>query len=596
MTLGFASCADKYDLGDVDINPDELVEGVAFTVTPDASNPNLIHLKSLLGPEYQPYWSHSQGQSQNPELDLKCAFPGDYEVTFGVQTRGGLVVGQPYTFNVAEFCSDFVTGAMWENLTGGAGNSKTWVPDNGKYGMKQGYYSCFDPSAVWEDMTHTDGMNNWYADGKTWWEPANGDVGITDDDLAGSMTFSLQGGAKLSTTTVVNGVPTTVEGTFDMNADGHTIAANGVDFLHAAWTDGKAQDFRNGYVILYLDENQLMIANHRDPVLSGEGDCLYCFNFVSKDYADSYVPPVDDVVPAPVLDDEWHSLLTNQLRYCSWSLDADVPFDWCDLFGKRRHNWTSTSNYPDGNKPVDATVNLNLATDANDLFTATVGDNTTNGKFSVSQDGFITFDTDLGSTPISEGTTFSLDADKRLRVLSYSKDDLGRISDLWLGRIEKDFAGNDVQYVGYHFAAVFGGASAQKYKLQLNYNNTSNWTMIEGAAQFIEGDGTYTLSVSGSNQESDPCLWIDCFKLLGKNPNCDVIIKDIKVDGNSISFNDADISRGAGDDPATARRYICNPWGLAPCFSSADLFKFNSEITVTVEVKFDSGKPFITEE
>ncbi len=52
-------------------------------------------------------------------------------------------MGQPYTFNVAEFCSDFVTGAMWENLTGGAGNSKTWVPDNGKYGMKQGYYSCF---------------------------------------------------------------------------------------------------------------------------------------------------------------------------------------------------------------------------------------------------------------------------------------------------------------------------------------------------------------------------------------------------------------------------------------------------------------------
>ncbi len=67
MTLGFASCADKYDLGDVDINPDELVEGVAFTVTPDASNPNLIHLKSLLGPEYQPYWSHSQGQSQKPD-------------------------------------------------------------------------------------------------------------------------------------------------------------------------------------------------------------------------------------------------------------------------------------------------------------------------------------------------------------------------------------------------------------------------------------------------------------------------------------------------------------------------------------------------
>lgn len=596
MMLIFTGCTpDEVELGPKDINVGDLVEGVAFSVTPDAANPNLIHLKSLLGPEYQVYWQHPQGQSQKRELDLKIAFNGDYTVKFGVETRGGLVISEPYTFHIDHFCSDFVTGELWDMLTGGAGNSKTWVPDNGNYGKKQGYYSCFDPTATWDDMTHTDGKSDWYADGKTWWEPSNGDVGITEDDLRGEMTFSLAGGAKLSVTTYVGGTPVTKEGLFDMNTDAHTIAATNVDFLHAAWTDGKAKDFRNGFVILYMDENQLMIANHRDPVLSGEGDCLYCFNFVSKEWADSYVPPVVVDTPEPELPADWHSLLTSQLRYCTWSLDADVPFDWCDLYGVRKNNFKGTGDYPADNKPVDAQISLNLATDANNLFTLTANDNPVSGKFTVDNEGWINFDTSLGSTQIAGAMAFAADADNRLRVLSYTTDDLGRISELWLGRMEKDHAGTPIQYVGYHFMAVFGGASSQKFGLQLNYNNTSTWAMIEGEKLFIEGDGTYTLSVKGSNHEMDPLLWVDCYKLYAKYPNCDIIIKEIKVDGVPLAFNDDDISRGTADDNGVdARRYICNAWGLAPCFSSTAQFVFDNEITVTVEVKFDAGKPFIT--
>ena len=198
MMLILPGCTpDEVELGPKDINVGDLVEGVAFSVTPDASNPNLIHLKSLLGPEYQVYWEHPQGQSQKRELDLKIAFGGEYTVKFGVETRGGLVHGEPYTFRIDQFCSDFVTGEMWDMLTGGAGNSKTWVPDNGNYGKKHGYYSCFDPSATWADMTHTDGKSDWYADGKTWWEPGYAEVGIKDDDLMGVMKFSLDGGSKL---------------------------------------------------------------------------------------------------------------------------------------------------------------------------------------------------------------------------------------------------------------------------------------------------------------------------------------------------------------------------------------------------------------
>ena len=597
MMLILPGCTpDEVELGPKDINVGDLVEGVAFSVTPDASNPNLIHLKSLLGPEYQVYWEHPQGQSQKRELDLKIAFGGEYTVKFGVETRGGLVLGEPYTFRIDQFCSDFVTGEMWDMLTGGAGNSKTWVPDNGNYGKKHGYYSCFDPSATWADMTHTDGKSDWYADGKTWWEPGNAEVGITDDDLMGEMTFSLDGGAKLSVTTYAGGVPVVKEGLFDMNTDAHTMAATNVDFLHPAWTDGKAKDFRNGFVILYMDEDQLMIANHRDPVLSGEGDCLYCFNFVSKEWADSYVPPVVVDTPEPELPEDWYALFTSQLRYCTWSLDADVPFDWCDLYGKRKNNFKGAGDYPADNKPVDAQISLNLATDANDMFTLTANDSPVSGKFGVDEQGWITFDTPFGSTQIAGSVAFAADESNRLRVLGYTTDDLGRIAELWLGRIERDHAGKEIQYVGYHFVAVFGGASAQKFGLQLNYNNTANWTAIEGEKIFIEGDGTYTLSVKGSNHDADPLLWVDCYKLYAKYPNCDIIIKEIKIDGPPLAFNDDDISRGTADDNGIdARRYICNAWGLAPCFSSTSLFFFDNEITVTVEVKFDAGKPFIPE-
>lgn len=573
MVLG-TSCADKYELDAPDVSPDDLVQGVAFTVTPDAQNPNLIHLKSQMPSNYQVYWQHGQGQSEKPELDLKCAFPGEQTVTFGVITRGGLVMGQPYTFNIEDMCADFITGEMWENLTGGGGNSKTWVPDNGNYGKKQGYYSCFDPSA-----THTDFGS------KTWWEPSDSDVGNTEDDLKAEMTFSLQGGAKLTTTTYVDGVPTTKEGTFDMNPDAWTMAANGVDFLHAAWTDGKAKDFRNGYVILYLDENQLMIANHRDPVLSNEGDCLYCFNFVSKEYAESYVPPTVEVVPEPELDSEWYNLLLTQNRYCTWSIDADKPYEWCDLYGNKTK---------DGENFVEATVNINLDTDAPGLFTTTVGEVETNGKYNLSQSGFLSFDTPIGSTALSPDVDFALNDDNTLRVLRYEKDDLGRVSDLYLGRLVKDFSGKPVQYVAYHFVAQFGGSSAPKFKLQLCYNNTTSWTMIEGAPLYIEGDGTYTLSVTGSNSENDPCLWVDLYKVLPKFPNCDIVIKEIKIDGNSIAFDDNAISRKPADEnnPVDARRYIYNPWGPASCFPNKEVFLFNNEITVTVDVKFDNGQPF----
>ncbi|MDE5983094.1 MAG: hypothetical protein K2G92_08300, partial [Duncaniella sp.] len=134
------------------------------------------------------------------------------------------------------------------------------------------------------------------------------------------------------------------------------------------------------------------------------------------------------------------------------------------------------------------------------------------------------------------------------------------------------------------------------YKVGLGYNNTSDWTMIEGEYVYVTTPGTYTLTVSGSNQALDALLWVDAFKLLKDYPNCDVVIKKILIDGKDLPFDDSAISRSEGDSPTTARRYICNAWGLASCFPSTEVFLFNDKIEVTVDIIFDNGKPFITEE
>lgn len=52
---------------------------------------------------------------------------------------------------------------------------------------------------------------------------------------------------------------------------------------------------------------------------------------------------------------------------------------------------------------------------------------------------------------------------------------------------------------------------------------------------FITGNGDYSLKFEGA--ESNPyLLYIDVNKILKDNPNCDITIKSIKVDGKSVDL------------------------------------------------------------
>ena len=154
ITMGlFAACTpDSFELGEKDITVDDLVENIAFSITHDSENPNIVYLKSLLPTSYQVCWEHPQGRSQEREVP----FEGEYSVKFGVQTRGGLVYGNPTTFTVESFCAEFVNDELWTLLSGGVGKSKTWYLDINADGVCK-YFSgpmyFYGTDDDWETVT-----------------------------------------------------------------------------------------------------------------------------------------------------------------------------------------------------------------------------------------------------------------------------------------------------------------------------------------------------------------------------------------------------------------------------------------------------------
>ncbi|MDE6143325.1 MAG: hypothetical protein K2F94_04540, partial [Muribaculaceae bacterium] len=179
-----------------------------------------------------------------------------------------------------------------------------------------------------------------------------------------------------------------------------------------------------------------------------------------------------------------------------------------------------------------------------------------------------------------------------LRILNIEKDGFGNVVGMWLGQrsTEKD------EYLAFHFTPQAGtsGDKPKVYAATLNWNNTGDWTGVTGEIVSISGEGTYTATVNATWTAGDPLLWLQVDRILADNPNADVEILNIKVDGNDVSFDDSAISRGYPDDDASTksfRRYICNAWGLAPCFPSLDIFKMQSSAEVTFKVTYDIGHP-----
>lgn len=582
MVLGLAACSlDSYDLGDKDVTSADLVEGTAFQITHDSSNPNIVYLKSLMSDRYQVCWENPQGRSLDKEVELHIPFPGTYEVRFGVNTRGGVVYSEPAHFTIDNFYAGFVDNDLYTLLTGGVGKSKTWIPDNGIYGLASGDLSYADPSTVAS-------LNNFTPN----WEPSGNYQDATGNFAKSSMTFDLINGAHITTTTFApDGSSTTAKGTYLLDIDNAQVNLSDCQLLHSPNYD-KAQDdagWKNNIRIITLTENRLRLCILRNKQTSGEGEWWLCFNFVSKDFADSYEAPEVEVFPT--LADNWKSfVMPNNDRIITYKLTG---FDWYNPDGTAKGVTAVTPN----NNLEDMTIRLNSG---NNTYELTDFDSKTHsGTFSVTDDGIYTFSPALTELNLSADgrAVFKGNADGTMRILGFDEANncdpqTGALSNIVWGSKEFDDQGRFYQYMGYKFEVVRAGA-VKTFSAKLHFFDV-NWTTQESEPVFITDgvDADYTFTLTQPNSQPYG-IYLDVVKILETHPNCDIVIKDIKVDGNSIAFDDAIIDRGLGDDgPNAARRYILNPWGATK--DDGPKFAFTSTIAVTVSVKMDNGTPFIT--
>lgn len=575
----FSACTpEQYDLGTMDVTPDDLVEGLAYTITHDSDNPNIVYLESKMGDSYTPLWEHPQGRSQDKKITLKIPFEGVYPVTFGVQTRGGVVYGEPTTFTIEEFYAGFVTNELWTLLTGGVGASKTWIPDNGKHGLASGEISYADPGGTVE-------WNNWSAN----WDPGAGyTIGEGENPIwESSMTFDLINGANVLVDDRSSGGAGETKGSFMLNTDEHTITFTDADLLHTAGWSKMTSNWRKDLKILTLTENQLRIGILREKDTSGEDPWWIIWNYVDKEYADNYEAPAQEIFPT--LPDDWRDYVEPRTNLVTtYKLSDDTPFDWCNLDGSLK----GITNISAQSGIEEVTLFLNSGTGEYSITDITGVEY--KGKYTLSNDGVYTFSEAIPEIVLSTDgrAVFRAGTDRTLRIMSYETSDYtGGLTDLWIGSKELDDQGNLYQYMGYHFVPQTAGAITS-YKASLNFFDTG-WVFINSEDIFISGDGDYTFVVEGAST-APYGLYLDILKILKDNPNMDVVIKEIKVDGTSIAFDDTVIDRGIGDDETTARRYILNPWGATA--NDAPNYVFSSSIAVTVTVIMDNSKPFIPEE
>lgn len=437
LVLAFASCQpDEFSLGKI-ISKDDL----QYSITQNADDPNMIILESLT-PEMTPLWVTPAGRSTELKDTVKIAFPGEYKFVYGVESAGGFVQADTMVISITTTNLSYVDDPLWNMLTGGVGESKTWILDNGKYGLTNGPMYFADPSReqVWGNYE----IN---------WDPSGSSVGATDQDYAAEMTFDLIGGPHL-TSYKPNEGDVTEQGVFDLNVKNHTLSTTDATIIRLAAIAPNAKNWNTNVKVLDLTENQLRVAIYRDN--NDEQEWWYVFNYVSKDYADNY----QYADPEPELPDGWQDIISKTVSTTIvWKLSESNPLDWANLDGSMMNGWQAPEDYPDWLGTPDPSVygSFSMTMNSNDqsVVFVTPDGTTTNGTYSLDDKGIYSFDVTVPSFTLINWASFAPDANNHLRILQIKKDLSGNVTDMWVGARDASAP----QYTAFHLVAQTGGGS-----------------------------------------------------------------------------------------------------------------------------------------
>ncbi len=501
MTAGvllFSACQpDKFELG-------ELLkkEDLNFTIVQDSEDPNAVMLEAK-NSGCQPFWVTPMGRSTKTQDTIRLPFEGEYSFIYGIITRGGVLQADTFKVTITTTNLSYVSDPLWNLLTGGVGEEKTWYLDlnaEGESRYFEGPLYFYGTDDSWATVTEGKVVEgdvwNWQADwpGNQWIMP-EGDYG--------SMTFSLKGNAEI---VVDHKMLDRLEtGTFFLDAGGKTIKMTDATPLHDAGREGQVIDWNN-MRLMSLTENAMQLAVLRDEALSGDDAALFVYNYISKEYYDNWVPAdLPEPEPEPQLPLDWEKDISQiVLTTISWKLSEENPLDWANLDGSRMNDWSKPEDYPDWlgkpNPSVYGGFSLTMnSADGTVIYTAPDG-TIEEGTYTLDSKGIFTFENISPSFSIIDWARFELTAQNQLRILSIEKDVMGKVTGMWLGALSSD--PNKNEYNAYHLVPFIEGGSdesdpgeniknmltAKTWKLdsERSYDVATSWGAEQGPVIFSD--------------------------------------------------------------------------------------------------------------
>lgn len=398
VALLLGSCApDDHSLGMPDYDAEDLVHGTAFSVTVD--DQNTVTLKSLLPSNYNCYWVQPNGRSQGNEVKIQLPFAGTYEVTFGVDTHGGVVYGEPYKFEITTNNMSLLEDPLYAYLTGGVGKSKKWVPVDKDYGVGDctGPVMYCNPDDVLNDGSGDTniGINhmkpNWDPGFQSWLIPKDSPY------MNSYMTFSLDdvNGCTITEYQGETGVTSTGKWNLNLSDKNHpTLSFTDAFMMHNTGFNEVCANYTNDIVITALTPYLLQFATMRT---NSEGAWWIIWNFIAADVQDgtveipseeaSYVTASKPVLPE--IEDLTTKLFTTDINgvefvgaEMSYLVNTDEAYDW-QWWNGGSSAWESVvkGNYgvnwaPKWDEDAIAEVELTLAKKSDGSYTYTLGDAT----------------------------------------------------------------------------------------------------------------------------------------------------------------------------------------------------------------------------
>jgi hypothetical protein len=236
-----------------------------FSVTPLASNPNMIVLKSET-PNVTPYWVTPVGTSIKTMDTIDIPFPGTDTIMYNAMGAGGMTTAEPTVLKITTLDPNAVSDTVWTDLTGGIGHSKTWVLDIDANGVSK-YFAgpIYFGGTGWE----------WDAGWASW---------ICPQADYGTMTFDLIGNANFQSDNKQLPVGA-AKGTFMVNIKNMTLQTYGAQVIHDGATGARISNWFEKMTILSISPNTLQLIV---PGMDGNSGAWGIYNYVTLDYYNSH--------------------------------------------------------------------------------------------------------------------------------------------------------------------------------------------------------------------------------------------------------------------------------------------------------------------